>query len=210
ENAIKSILEPSDCKGLSSCIGFLKAPHLIPETASLKLVLKIKTPSQSTRITANIRFEAYGEIQGVHGLVSKVLHASYGLTDVYIVIHPPSLRPMLGTVAYHELLIYYLSMLFKQLRPSERLSLTALMASGYNFDILEKLSSDQGLALLERAIVDLYLLAENYSTLNSSITSQGLPVEVKLIPGVQLVWLGPIIMAIAVIFSSFLTRRLHG
>ncbi len=193
------------------CFGYVAAPKTVPETAWLDLKLKIMTPHGSRDVKVRIRFEAYGEIQGIHGLVSKVIHPSLGLDDVYVVISPPTsegvLDKLFGHAAsapgYHELLLYYLHEVFKELPPPKRLALTALMAAGYNIDVLRRLGGgQQALQYLEREIVNLYLTAEKFNPANSTIVKEGLYVQVKLIPGVRLVWAGAVVMALGAVYAA--------
>ena len=184
------------------CVAFVKAPRLVPETAWLDLHLRV---NDRRDFHVRIRFEAYGEIQGIHGLVSKVIHPSLGLDDVYVVVSPPTKRSMfLPDVSYHELLLYYLHEAFKRLEPRERLALAALMAAGYNIDTLNRLAPQRALERVEQSTVELYMLASNYNPAESAIAKEGLYVQVKVIPGVRLVWLGPVVMALSAVYAAAL------
>ena len=203
--AIDSITKSPKCLGdPHGCIGYVDAPRLVPETAWLDVKLRVDNGDASKTVNVRIRFEAYGEIQGIHGLVSKVMHIGLGLDEVYVVVSPPVVEGHLGgRVAYHELLVYYLHEAFKHLPPEKRLALAALMAAGYNIDVFNDGVVDVNeRQQLEATLVDLYLLAENFSQANSTIALEGLHVQVKMIPGVRLVWIGSIIMALAAVYAA--------
>jgi cytochrome c-type biogenesis protein CcmF len=188
----------------SGCAGYVAAPRTIPETAWLDVRLRIETPHGAREAKVRIRFEAYGEIQGIHGLVSKVIHPSVGLDDVYVVVSPPVKPGELSGSPYHELMLYYMHEMYKQLPPAKKLALTALMAAGYNLDMLNRLGfqSQEAITRLEQSIVDLYLSASRYSPENSTLKTEGLSVQVKVIPGVRLVWLGPVLMAAGAVYAA--------
>jgi len=188
------------------CVAYVNGPRLVPETAWLDVTLGV----DGKPVNARIRFEAYGEIQGIHGLVSKVIHPSLGLDDVYVVISPPVRLGRLSHSNYHELLLYYLHEAFKDMPPEKRLALAALMASGYNIDVLRRLSGPQLLERLEPAILDLYIEASSYNASASNIVSEGLYVQVKVIPGVRLVWFGPILMAFGALYAALMSIRRRG
>ena len=188
----------------SGCLGYVAAPRTVPETAWLDIRLRIETPGGERDVKVRIRFEAYGEIQGIHGLVSKVIHPSLGLDDVYVVLSPPIDSGIFTGAPYHELLLYYLHQVFKKLPPSQRLALTALFAAGYNIDRLKRMDprNPQAAILMERSIVELYLMAEKFNVTASQLRLHGLDVEVKVIPGVRLVWLGPSLMALSAFYAA--------
>ncbi|KSW11695.1 hypothetical protein CF15_02435 [Pyrodictium occultum] len=198
------ISSPKCLRGVHSCMGYVAAPKLVPETAWLDVKLRLDQGSSHRDVRVRIRFEAYGEVQGIHGLVSKVIPIANGLGDVYVVVSPPVVEGYIGgRAAYHELLIYYLHEAFKQLPPEKRLALAALMAAGYNIDVLrDGVVDNSERQQLEATLMDLYLLAENFNPANSTIAREGLHVEVKVIPGVRLVWLGPLVMALAAVYAA--------
>ncbi len=183
----------------AQALGYVDAPRTIPETAWLDIILRV---DNSSTMRLRIRFEAYGEIQGIHGLVSKVVHPARGLDDVYVVVSPPVDPGDLTGSPYHSLLLYYLHQVFRELPPEKRLALAALMAAGYNLDALKRMSPDKASATLAGSIVDLYVMAERYKP-GSLIEEQGLNVQVKIIPGVRLVWLGPVLMSLSAVMAAF-------
>ncbi len=194
------------------CEAYVKAPKLVPETAWLDVHFKLVRGHSSKDVDARIRFEAYGEIQGIHGLVPKVLHPGEGIDEVYIVIEPPLVNSFLygDQMAYHELFIYYLHEAFRNLTPPERLALTAVMVGGYQSDMIKSMSPQQAQTMLEGSLVDVYLLASKFNPANSTIYREGLLVKVKIVPGVRLVWLGPVVMAASALYLAgfaLLTRR---
>jgi cytochrome c-type biogenesis protein CcmF len=192
---------------LHGCEAYVNAPRLVPETAWLDVVFRVVHGGKEDSIRARIRFEAYGEVQGIHGLVPKVIHPSRGLDDIYLVINPPVVDSFIygGQVSYHELLIYYLSQAFKQLKPEERLALAAVMVGGYQADMLRNMPPQQALVMLEGSLIDVYLLANMFTKENSTIITKGLEVKVKIIPGVGLVWIGPVLMAASAVYLAALT-----
>jgi len=187
-------------------LGYVEAPRLVPETAWLDIVLRVDG-SQLERF--RIRFEAYGEIQGIHGLVSKVIHPARGLDDVYVVVSPPVDPGDITGSPYHALLLYYLHEVFKELTPEQRLALAALMAAGYNIDMLERMQPGDAAMRLMGSVIDLYVMAESYKP-GSLIEQQGLNVQVKIIPGVRLVWLGPVLMGASVVLAALSSLRRGG
>lgn len=196
----------------SECLAYVRAPKLVPETAWLKLRFELIRGHTSKEINTRIRYEAYGEIQGIHGLVPKVIHPGEGIDEVYIVLEPPMINSFLygDQMAYHELFIYYLHEVFKNLTPPQRLALAAVMIGGYESDMLRTMSEQQAQNLLEGSLVDVYILASKFSPTNSTIYREGLLVKVKIVPGVRLVWIGPVIMAASALYLAgfaLFTRR---
>ncbi len=189
------------------CEAYVKAPRLVPETAWLDVVFRVVHGGEEETIRARIRFEAYGEVQGIHGLVPKVIHPGRGLDDIYLVVQPPTVESFIygEQITYHELLVYYLSQAFKQLEPEERLALAAVMMGGYQADILRNMPPQQAMTMLEGSLIDIYLVASMFTEENSTIATKGLEVKVKVIPGVGLVWLGPILMAASALYLAALT-----
>ncbi|BES80957.1 cytochrome c biogenesis protein CcsA [Pyrodictium abyssi] len=203
-------LNPPDCRPTAEtphgiCPGYIDVPHTVPETAWLVLKLRIEHGGDVREETVRLRFESYGEVQGIHGLVTKVIHPRVGLTDVYIAIHAPVVTPDWGVTGYHELLVYYLHAVYQSmnLTPAQRIALAALFASGYMMDTASSINDRMQRSLfLEHAAIELYLLAEDFSPENSTIARQGLPVQVKLVPGVALVWYGAVMMAVSAVYAA--------
>ncbi|AEM38269.1 cytochrome c assembly protein [Pyrolobus fumarii 1A] len=200
--------------------GCIDAPRFVPATAYVKLKFAIVDPESGARleVPAILRFEVNGEIQGIHGLVSEVLHAPLGVTDVYIAVHPPSVQsdvsfllPMgqLYTPVFHDLAVYYLHEAFKVIKdPVKRLALAALIASGLQLDNARRMDPNLRGVILEADAIALYLLAEKYSVDKSPLVTEGVVVEVKLVPGAILVWSGSIVMALAAVIAA--AARLAG
>ncbi|BEP17204.1 hypothetical protein PYJP_05560 [Pyrofollis japonicus] len=220
ENVLKLAFSPDCLKTIHSgasfaangCEAYVKAPKLVPETAWLDVVFKISRGGSEKLVKERIRFEAYGEIQGIHGLVPKVIHPGEGIDEVYIVLEPPMINSFLygSQIAYHELLIYYLHEAFKNLTPPERLALAAVMIGGYQSDLLGNLGNpQQAQSMLEGSLVDVYLLASKYDPRNSTILRDGLTVKVKIVPGARLVWLGPVLMAISALYLAGMALALR-
>jgi cytochrome c-type biogenesis protein CcmF len=218
-SAIESLVTSPECAALAAssmaCEGYVKAPRLAPETAWLTVHLRVGRGGSYRDVNVKVRFEAYGEIQGIHGLVPKVIHPGLGIDELYIVIEPPLVKSMVygEDVAYHELLIYYLHEAFKNLTPQERLALAAVMVGGYLKDTIESLMRSgqfaQAQMLLEGSLVDVYMLASKFNPANSTIATEGLEVKVKLVPGVRLVWAGPVVMSLAAVYLAVLGAMVY-
>ncbi|UXD22510.1 hypothetical protein IPA_05660 [Ignicoccus pacificus DSM 13166] len=207
ENVKKLITPPPGTKCIhQDCAGYVRAPRYIPETAMLTLNFKVIVGNSTHDFHAKIRYEAYGEIQGIHGLVPKVIHPSYGISDLYVVLNPPVAQShVLMGASYHDLLLWYLHELFnsKNYTLGQKLALAALFAAGYNINVVNQIRQDQLPTYLELATLELYLMAKNYTSL---IKTEGLYVQAKVIPGAIFVWTGPIIMAIAALIGAFVYR----
>jgi cytochrome c-type biogenesis protein CcmF len=189
-----------------ACRAYVDAPKTVPETAWLDVKLRVDLDGRSEVRVLRVRFEAYGEVQGIHGLVPKVMTVGVGLDEVYVVVNPPLVRSLIygEGVKYHELLIYYLYEVFKSLEPEKRLALAAVMAGGYLGDFVRGLSPQQAMVYLENSVVDLYVLASKFDPSNSTLISEGLQIKVKIVPGVRLVWLGPVVMAVSSLLLAIL------
>ena len=166
---------------------------------SLKFYIKVTSGDESWVETVTMRFEANGEASGIRGLVMPALVLRAGLGDLYIIPQPPMTRGYYGE--YHELIVYYLSQALKELPPREALALTALMAAGYTAS--EAASSPRPEAPVQRAMIDLYLLAVNFDPA-SSVVNQGLVVSYKAVPWVDLVWAGALAFTAATLALAVL------
>ncbi len=200
---------------MSLCRGFVAAPRYVPENSYLVARLVVRGPGGEATVNAKIRFEVNGEVQGIHGSVPKVLHAPIGLTDVYITVQQPLVYAPFafqmpdGSVyqpSFPDLVVYYLHEVFKKVRdPGKRLALAALLAAGLDIDTYReaaagKIPEQSALAQIEYDTVSLYLMAENYT--KPGVVTEGLSVEVKLVPGAPLVWWGSALMAAAAMLSA--------
>ncbi len=191
EQELKRIIFDPSCAN-NGCIAFVRAPRLVPATAYNLITLRVG----DGRVEALLRFEVNGEIQGIHGLVTKVLHMYRGLDDVYIALQPPSVTH--NGMSFHDLMLYYLHKVGWKMSLSDRVALTALLASGYYIDFLKRSSPTQRPVIELNAFVNLYYMAENYT---SAIPKEGITLMVKVIPGAPLVFWGPVIMAIGAILG---------
>ncbi len=214
-HALIALTHSAQCLSAGSCEGYVDAPRLVPESAWLDLKIRVEGPGGAETRTARLRFEAYGEIQGIHGLVPQVIRVLRGVDEVYIVVHVPvvpgagDVKPSFG---FHELLVYYLHEAGKNLSPRERLALAALMAAGYTIDDMRRLlreSPGTATYLLEKSIIDLYLLAEHYDPGHSVVEEKGVLVQVKVIPGALLVFLGPALMALGELLALAAIAATH-
>ena len=176
--------------------GQLRLPKDIPSGASILLRLRVDGEEIDTRI----RFEANGEASGIHGLVNPVVTVKRGFSDVYIAVLQPMKTGYFNS--YHEPILYYLKHVQEKMDPEEALAVTSIMAVGYHIAELTRLPPDQGALLLEQVTVDMYLAAEDFDPANSSLATQGLIVRVKVVPGVNLVWIGSIGMGVLGLASS--------
>ncbi len=174
---------------LFHCLGWVPMPKLIPEGAKLTTTLDLN----GARKEVVMRFDANGEIQGIHGLVAHVVSVSTGLDEVYMVFNPPTVKKRMWSPGYHELMIYYLHETFKGLSTEERLGLTSIFAAAYLKDAVS-------FENLFPYFVDLYELATGFSPEESVLTTQGMIIQVKVIPYVSLLWLGVALMIVAELF----------
>ena len=190
----------------SSIPGRIPLPREVLEGARLKLTLKISEGGETRIVEPVIRFEANGEALGIHGLVTDTIIIGRGLSDLYINVQPPHAQGFFNT--YHELLVYYLSEARHGLKPEEYLSLVGVMAAGYNIGSVTGMSHVEAGFQVEQAMIDLYLLAEKYDPASSNIKSDGITIMVKVVPGVDLIWIGVAVMAVSGLFSAwFYSRR---
>ncbi len=185
----------------------LPLPEKIPETAVLHLRLRIIEHGRSHVVPATIRFDANGELAGIHGLVVKVLPISIGPDNVYIAIYPPTYPNQYG---WHDLLLYYLNKTLPEIRdPAKRLGILLAFSAGYLVDALKQ-NQQGGLQLLLDAAENLYNVTSHYHPI---ITVEGLRIAVKRIPMIDLVWAGAVVMMVgeaATLIASAATRRRRG
>ncbi|MDK2372327.1 MAG: cytochrome c biogenesis protein CcsA, partial [Candidatus Korarchaeota archaeon] len=128
-------LLPGNCKELIherqeaaiNCLGYLPIPKELPEGAKLSLTLEAGNSEE----LLEIRFDANGEAQGIHGLVAHVLTLPSGLGDLYMVFHPPVVKDRKWSIGFHELMVYYLHESFRGLNEEQKLALASLFASAY-------------------------------------------------------------------------------
>ncbi len=192
------------------CEGYVNAPRYVPETIKLQLNFQVISKSGVNSFDVPIRYEAYGEIQGIHGLVPKVVHPSYGFSDLYVALNPPVVNSRVSQmISYHDLLLMYMHKILPKYKLPERLALAALFAAGYNINVIKQWANNPQMAqhlttLLELATLELYLLSKNYQ---SHISTEGLYVQAKVIPGVPLVWIGSVTMALGALIGAFAYKR---
>jgi hypothetical protein len=164
--------------------GVVSLPREAPEGVYLDLDLTVS----GTPVEARVRFEVNGEAMGIHGLVVDVVVVDSGLSDIYITVEPPVVEGYFNS--YHSLIVEYCSHAAGVLPRSEYLALLAVLASGY----LGAARSHMEAALsVQQAVIDLYLLAERGAG-RQAIEEGGVRVAVKVIPGVDLVWIGSLAM----------------
>ena len=159
-----------------------------------------------------------GEVQGIHGSVPKVFHAPVGLTDVYVTdsqpfIYAPYVLPLPSgsphQPGFPDLVVYYLHEVFKRLKsPEKKLALATLLAAGLDIDSFKEAMRRRGvpmddvLAQIAYDALSLYLLAEKYNTTRPPVATQGVEVDIKLVPGAVLVWGGSVLMSVAALASA--------
>ncbi len=179
---------------LGPTIGELPSlPRSAPSGVSMDVRLGIEVGGERIYKDTRIRFEANGEAAGIHGLVSPAVMVRRGLSDVYISVHPPMVEGLYDR--YHEPLIMYMSHAVKVLPREEALTLAAVMSSGYNINELSRVDINHAGFIVEQGIVDLYILGEKAD--GRAVESSGIPVMVKVVPGVNLVWIGVTIMGLS-------------
>ncbi|MDK2383768.1 MAG: hypothetical protein QI199_03015, partial [Candidatus Korarchaeota archaeon] len=192
-----SDLLPGNCKELVherqgaaiNCLGYLPIPKELPEGAKLSLTLEAGDSEE----LLEIRFDANGEAQGIHGLVAHVLTLPSGLGDLYMVFHPPVVKDRKWSIGFHELMVYYLHESFRGLNEEQKLALASLFASAYLGQSVQE-------EMMLPYTLDLYDLAHRFDPSNSTLMTSGAFLQVKVIPYVQLLWWGIILMALSELY----------
>ena len=190
-------LLPGNCKDIIhthqeaalSCLGYLPIPKELPEGAKLSLTIAAGDSERSL----DIRFDANGEAQGIHGLVAHVLTVPSGLGDLYMVFNPPVVKDRKWSIGFHELMVYYLHESFKGLAEDQKLALASLFTSAYLGQSVQE-------EMLLPYTLDLYDLAHRFDPANSTLRTSGAFVQVKVIPYVGLLWWGIILMALSELY----------
>lgn len=190
-------LLPGNCKELIhqrqaeaiNCLGYLPIPKELPEGAKLSLTLE----AGDSEKLLEIRFDANGEAQGIHGLVAHVLTVPSGLGDLYMVFHPPVVKDRKWSIGFHELMVYYLHESFKGITEEQKLALASLFTTAYLGQSVQE-------EMLLPYTLDLYDLAHRFDPSNSTLMTSGAFVQVKVIPYVQLLWWGVILMALSELY----------
>jgi len=179
-------------------------PEKLPETAEMVLNLRVGVGEREHNIRVVLRFDANGELAGIHGLVVQVIPIPEGLDDIYIAIYPPIDNN--STYGWHDLLLYYLNKTLARVEDKlQRLGIVAAFATGYLIDLVRQ--NPESLSQLAHAIVELYDKASRYQ---SAVETAGVRIAVKYIPMVNLVWLGVAIMIAseaALIVASLRERK---
>ena len=196
-------------------LGEVPIPRLIPEGARMRLTVEVSRGGETYTKTLVIRFEANGEIQGIKGLVPKPLIVPVGFGNVYVEVYPPYVTKYRWGAGAHELMIYYLSQLFKNASVEERLALAAVFAAAnvYTADNPQALAQMAHTGTLTFLMFELYDMAYNFDPANSTITTQGITVRVKEIPYINVLWIGTMLMAAAetyILVASSLRRSRKG
>ncbi len=183
-------------------------PDKVLENVKLKLRMKIIQGAREEVVEPVIRFEANGEAIGIHGLVIDTVIIRQGIDDIYMSIQPPQIEGYFNE--YHEPIIYYLKEAKKDLNPAEYIALVALMSAGYNIGNVRGTDITTASLQVEQYMVDMYLLAEKYNPENSNINTEGVTIQVKVVPGVNLLWAGAGLMALGGILSALVYTRVPG
>ena len=166
-------------------------PEKIPETAEMILNLRIGVGGREHDVRVALRFDANGELAGIHGLVVQVIPIPEGLDDIYVAIYPPVDNN--STYGWHDLLLYYLNKTLAKVEDKlQRLGIVAAFATGYLIDLVRQ--NPESLNQLAHAIAELYDKATHYQ---STVEVTGIRVAIKYIPMVNLVWLGSAIMMVS-------------
>ncbi|MCE4612459.1 MAG: cytochrome c biogenesis protein CcsA [Desulfurococcales archaeon] len=178
--------------------GMIRVPKTLPEGAYLDAYITTIIGEDEYSARARLRFDANGELQGIRGLVPQVVHVWRGLTDVYITLYPPVTRA--GGELVHELMIYYLSRVKDLYGDASALTLATIILAEY----YPSPRSSSDLWSLARDSYYLYLEASGFDHSKSRIYTEGIRVEVKIIPGVGLVWLGSLLSIASALALAFL------
>lgn len=183
-------LLPTNCIRSSNltmeCLSPFQFNIIVPETA----YLDVKLFGEKRTYTSSLRFDVSGEVKGIHGLVPQVVPIRKGFSDIYIVITSPIyMDQSLGfSITYPELMVYYVSMLKEKYSNEDILRLCTLLASGYYSGVPNISPID---------IVYLSLVLYSYASYyNSVIETEGLPIYYKYVPGVNLIWIGGLILVV--------------
>ncbi len=189
------LLDPGILYSISSSgPGLLPLPSSVLDGVRLRVMLEVDAGGETITREAVIRFEANGEALGIHGLVTDTLIIKDGLGDLYINVRPPQVNGFFGV--YHELLPYYLKEARTGLSEAEYISLVAVMAAGHVVGGAGSLDPNSVGIQVERGIIDLYLLSEEFDPEESTINTGGIVVAVKYVPWVNLVWVGVAVMVL--------------
>ncbi|HDI73552.1 MAG TPA: hypothetical protein ENF57_00910 [Candidatus Korarchaeota archaeon] len=73
-------------------LGLSPIPKEFPEGAKPTFTIGVDAGNGEVNKTLEIRFDANGEVQGIHGLVAHVLPIDNCLSEVYLVFNPPVVR----------------------------------------------------------------------------------------------------------------------
>nr|MEB3859716.1 cytochrome c biogenesis protein CcsA [Desulfurococcales archaeon] len=182
--------------------GFIRVPRVVPEGAYLDVGLSAVVGGEEYSAVARLRFDANGELLGIRGLVPQVIHIWRGLSDIYIVVYPPIAEA--GDQLVHELMLYYLSEIARIYGDRAAFALASIIMAEYY-------PSPRGVSDLWSLARDSYYFyreSVEFSESSSRIYSDGLRVEVKIIPGVGLVWLGSLLSVAAALLLALLPPRL--
>jgi hypothetical protein len=182
--------------------GVIRVPESVPEGAYLDVELSALVGGGEYSAVARLRFDANGEFLGIRGLVPQVIHIWRGLSDVYIVVYPPIARA--GEQVVHELMLYYLWEIYRLYGDSSALALASIIMAEYY--PAPRRAGD--LWSLARDSYYLYSEARGFDPSASRIYSEGLRIEVKVIPGVGLVWIGSLVSVVSALLLAALPPRL--
>ncbi|MCE4611773.1 MAG: cytochrome c biogenesis protein CcsA [Desulfurococcales archaeon] len=184
--------------------GRLDLPERVLEWVGMKVKLRVEVNGDTEVLEAFVRFEGNGEVLGIRGLVLDVLQVQTGLGDLYITVAPPIVRE--GTNVYHTLLIYYLREAYESLDFSQRLSLTALMAAAYNSSLITSgTAGNEAVVRVLESLIDLYRMATTTGDGDNPVESQGVVLQVKMVPMVDLVWAGGAVTVASMLALAFIS-----
>ncbi len=178
------------------CEGYLPVPEEVPGGAELLLEMRVGGVERDVRI----RFDVNGEVQGIHGLVAQVMPVGIGADDLYLVFNPPILRGRRWSVGFHELMVFYLGKTFEGLGEEQKLALASLLTVSY-------LGAPTDAGEVVPQILDLYDRASRFDPSSSVLRGRGISVQVKMIPGISLLWLGASLMVASEVGLIFLRLR---
>ncbi len=182
-----------DALGLDPRPGRLNLPERVIEWAAMRVVMEV----DDRIVEARIRFEVNGEVTGVRGLVIDVVQVDRGLSDVYITVAPPVIEA--GGLVYHELLVYYMSEAFRRLPEPQALNLLALLSAAYALPQVSGAPPEEAAEAIVESMATLYSLASSFTPESSAVYTEGLIIQVKVVPLVDLVWYGSALTTISMV-----------
>lgn len=177
-----------------------KFPGIIPSGAYMRTTLLINGVENH----AVVRYEVNGEVSGIHGLVSSVVHMPTGLDDVYIAVFTPYIRGSMSS--YPEPMVYYMHNLLKTTPPEDALRLIALLTTGFFLDQFRRAGSEYA-TLFTSAYLEVLNLAYNYDLSKSPAYTEGIHMSIKTVPLINLLWASSLFITLLLIVLTIYGKR---